>query len=786
MPLINKSVFVRLALLILAGTSVVVLALVTFNHFEMRQQILHSQQRYYTALAQSAAGDFNQKLLEVRKAVDEAAAIYPHLEVKRRNGANLLQRIMAQNAQIYGSAIALAPQEDVDAAGFQILYTWREDGGTRVMERSSPEQDYQSDWFYLPYYLQRALWTDPYYDRDTGTLMITYCVPVIVDTLVKAVITGDISLSGVERRLSRMELGQHGFPLLVSHSGKFIVHPQQSWIHTETLYSLQESAPTQADRESITEVVRALKQHDRSAVRFKRYARDEHAWLYFATIPRTAWKMGFIIPEKQILAPVFALGVKTTLIALAGMALLLIPAFLIARTVTSPIRALCRAAEQLAGGNFTATLPEERRRDEIGRLINSFEQMRFDLRTYIDELTTTTAEKEKIASELSIAREIQHSILPKLFPPFPQRTGLDIFATLTSARAVGGDLYDFALLDDQRLYVCIGDVSDKGVPASLFMAVGKTLLKSTIQTIPDPARALFHVNNEMAQGNDSCMFITLFCGIFDLTTRELVYANAGHNPPLVLGEEGVEMLEFASAPPLAAMPDAEFSNQSLFLPQGARLFLYTDGVTEAMNPELELFGEERLLELLRYSSAKNAEGIIDLVQKALERFTAGADQSDDITMLCLAYAPHNKAEDMANSPASLLVLQNKRSELARMVEWLEDLARQLNWPEALVTQLNLILEEWLVNVMSYAYPDKDLHQIELRLWQNTEQIHIQIRDDGMPFDPTAAAEPALDLPLEERSIGGLGLHFIRTHLDEFSYVRAEGHNIVTMVKNTSS
>ena len=784
MPLINRSLFVRMALLILGGAAVVLLALVTFNHIEMRREMLGSQQRYFDTLAQSAARHFDQQLLAAQKEVDEAVAIFTYIPLNRDSALNILERTMEHNPDIYGSAIALAPQLNSAVAGFQILYSWRDNGnGSRqTIDRSSPLQDYQSDWFYLPYYLQQPVWIDPYYDLDTNTLMITYAAPVVIDGQVMAVITSDLSLAGVQAQLEGLELGQQGYPLVISRFGKFIVHPDSRWVNSETLYSLAASAATSQDHTTIADITSALTQQKSGTLRFKRYQQAEHAWLFFSTVPQTGWKVGFIIPERQILAPIVDLGVKTTLMALMGIALLLVPAFVIARTITRPLQTLCGAAEQLAGGHFDATLPPQRRRDEIGRLISAFDRMRIDLRSYIDKLTTTTAEKEKIASELAIAREIQHSILPKLFPPFPQRSGLDIFATLTSAREVGGDLYDFALLDDQHLYFCIGDVSDKGVPASLFMAVGKTLLKSTIQTIPDPAKALAHVNNEMAQGNDSCMFITLFCAVLNLENRELIYSNAGHNPPILITSDETRMLERAAAPPLAAMSDIEFVNQRMTLPEDALLFLYTDGVTEAMNEHQEIFGEERLLSLLAEDRRETAESCIGRVEKDVLRFVDKADQSDDITMLGLRYLAPGTRTASTTSPSSMLVLQNRTTELPRLVTWLEELQQQLGWSAAFLARLNLILEEWLVNVINYAFADHRLDDIEVRLWQTDQEVRMEISDAGLPFDPTTATAPDLSLPLEERPIGGLGLHFIADSLDEWHYTRNAGRNISTMMK----
>jgi sigma-B regulation protein RsbU (phosphoserine phosphatase) len=780
---IKRSLFVRLALLILGGGSLVVLAIVAFNHFQMRRVILADQESYYTALASSAASRFSLQLMTTQKVVDEAATLFATLPRTHSTALSLLKKCLRLNPNIYGSAIALAPGEDDKAAGFRILYAWREGARIRTMERSQPEQDYQSDWFYLPYYLSEPVWTDPYVDTDVDTLMITYCTPVRIGERTVAVITCNLALKDLQTSLSGLELGRHGRPVLVSQFGKLILHPRSEWMRKETFVSLAEGAATAADRDTLLSISRHLADSTAGSFRFRQVGTRNHAWLYFDSIPLTGWKIGFIIPEDQILAPVVRLGVKTLLIAVGGILLLLIPAFLIARTITRPLTVLSGAAEKLAQGDFEVSLPVNDRADEIGRLIAAFDRMRTDLKSYISELTHTTAEKEKIASELSIAREIQHSILPKIFPPFPQRSGLDLYAVLTSAREVGGDLYDFTLLDDNRLYLCIGDVSGKGVPASLFMAVGKTLLKSTIQTLQDPAKTLFHVNNELAQGNETCMFITAFCAILDLRTNELTYANAGHNPPVLFDRHQTRFLDLACSPPLAAMSDSEFRNERLTLPADAKLLLYTDGVTEAMNPAKELFGEDRLLELLREQPRQTAEGCVGMLVKGVRDFAQGAEQSDDITLLCLSYRDlQSPVEANDTSPTSLLILTNHHSELPRMVGWLEDLQTRLGWSYELMSQVNLILEEWLVNVISYAFDDDQLHEIEIRLWQGEKELRIEVCDDGAPFDPTTQKEPDLDAAIEERDIGGLGIHFIRTSLDEFRYARRDDKNVVTMVK----
>lgn len=783
MAWIKKSLFLRLALLILVVSSLVQLMVVTINHQSMQQVLLSDQEKYYTALAAASAQEINHTFFAGQRAVEETVALFKTAPITRQTSLRLLEDMLNSNPALFGAAIALTPGPNTETAGFEILYAWRNAGQLTTIDRANPVGDYQSDWFYLPFHLKKTVWSDPYYDQDTQTQMVTYSAPVLVDGSVVAVITCDFTLQQIDKLLSGLELGRQGVPILLSQYGKMIIHPNSQWVRQETLYSLAESAATAEDRETMLNLSRKVLHEQVNIHRFKRFESNEMAWIYCGTVDTTGWRIGFIIPEAEILAPIRALNRKTGGVALFGMFLLLISAFWVARRVTRPLHELGTAAEKLAGGQFDVALPKVTSRDEIGRLIDDFDRMRTDLKTYIENLAITTAEKEKISSELSIARDIQHSILPKLFPPFPTRAGLDLYALLESAKEVGGDLYDFALLDNDHLYLCIGDVSGKGVPASLFMAVGKTLLKSTIQTLKDPAKTLYHVNNELAEGNDTCMFITTFCAILDLKTNQLTYSNAGHNPPIIIRNGVPEFIGFASAPPLAALADSTYKSETITLLPGSRFLLYTDGVTEAMNPEMELFGEDRLLDHLTTQKSQTAEKCIHEIARSLRSFTGSAEQSDDITMLCMSYNPEHPVASDRNSPTTSLILTNHREEFAKLPAWLALIAAKLDWPQELTDQLNLVLEEWIVNVVSYAFQDNQIHEIELRLWQSTDQIIVEISDDGIPFDPTARAAPDLSIPVEDRAIGGLGIHFIRNTMDEFTYQRQDEKNIITMIKN---
>ena len=266
-----------------------------------------------------------------------------------------------------------------------------------------------------------------------------------------------------------------------------------------------------------------------------------------------------------------------------------------------------------------------------------------ELKTYMDNLTKTTAEKERIATELDVAKNIQTSMLPNIFPAFPERKEFDIYATMNAAKEVGGDFYDFYLLDENHLVVTIADVSGKGIPAALFMMISKTILKNFAMTMSNPddfAAVMTLSNNQLCQNNDAMMFVTVFMGMLDIKTGAFVFVNGGHNPPLVYHKStnSYEYLKVAKNFVLGGMEEIAFKQQSVKLEKGDRIFMYTDGVTEALNPTNELYGEERLINCLNRSD-KNlpVEELLAFVRADVNTHVNGADQSDDITMLALKF-----------------------------------------------------------------------------------------------------------------------------------------------------
>jgi sigma-B regulation protein RsbU (phosphoserine phosphatase) len=324
--------------------------------------------------------------------------------------------------------------------------------------------------------------------------------------------------------------------------------------------------------------------------------------------------------------------------AIVGFLFILVMIVWIAGSITRPLRALSEAVGHIGAGNLDIELPPVKTRDEVGTLAESFNFMKTSLKQYIAELKETTAAKERIESELKIAHDIQMSILPKTFPPFPNRREFDIFATITPAKEVGGDLYDFFFLDEDHLCIAIGDVSGKGVPASLFMAITRTLIKTKATQGLTPDKVLSRVNQDLSIDNESMMFVTLFLGILDTRTGEMEYSNAGHNPPYVIrGDGSRELVVGTGGTALGVLEDCVYRSKKVLLRKGETIFLYTDGVTEAMDRNEALFSDERLVRDLGPLHGKAPEEVVAGIMDRVKAFSEGVPQADDITILVLRF-----------------------------------------------------------------------------------------------------------------------------------------------------
>ncbi len=388
--------------------------------------------------------------------------------------------------------------------------------------------------------------------------------------------------------------------------------------------------------------------------------------------------------------------------------------------------------------------------------------------------------RQRMEEELNVGREIQMSMLPLIFPPYPRRREFEVFALLEPAREVGGDFYDFFLLDDDHFCMCVGDVSGKGVPAALFMAVTKTLIKSRASNDYSPASILTHVNNEISRRNDASMFVTIFLGILNLNSGELVYSNAGHNPPYIRRAHGeLIRLDHRHGPVIGAVEDMVYGQGEAILTGGDLFFAYTDGVTEAMNEEQRLYDERRLAELLSSCDSNDAEAVVRATLEGIRSFQGSAAQADDITILATTYYGEPEGTEVSVLHLSLV---NRLDEIDRVQESFNAFAEEHGVPTPIRRQINLVLDELLSNVISYAFEDDEEREIDVRIELSSRRLAVTIADDGIPFNPFSGAPPDTSLSLEERELGGLGIHVVRKVMDEVSYNRRTDRNVVILVK----
>ena len=377
--------------------------------------------------------------------------------------------------------------------------------------------------------------------------------------------------------------------------------------------------------------------------------------------------------------------------------------------------------------------------------------------------------RERMERELHIASGIQMSMVPKVFPPFPERTDLDMAATIVPAKEVGGALYDF-FLRDEKLFFCVGDVSGKGVPAALVMAVTRTTFRNMSAREDSPGRIVQAMNDGLCAVNENEMFVTFFCGVLDLANSRLTYCNAGHNPPMIL-TDSIQPLPVVPNLPLGIMAGMEYQEQETPFFYDDALFLYTDGLTEAENIAHEQFGEERMLTCLH--GRKSAQGHLDNIKRQVAAFVGDAPQSDDLTLLFIHYLPALRR----------LVLHNRIDQISLLPDFVDEAVGASKIDPAVGLSLNLALEEAVTNVISYAYPEGTDGEVEIEAIVGEHALTFMISDSGKPFDPTARDEVDITASVEDRPIGGLGIHLIRQIMDAVLYERVRDKNVLYLTKN---
>jgi len=531
-----------------------------------------------------------QMLSNVESAVDNINWMLEWSVENPENMYPIMEEFVKCNSNVQGCALAFEPDFFPDKGHWYEPYVLRDaNGDFKRMQIADSTHDYFSmSWYKEGLESESGRWTEPYIDNEGAQGMIcTYAFPIKnAKGEVVAVFAADVSLNWLtDEFVTDKESKSYSF--IVSREGRILACPDKSKIMN---YTLDDAAAEYQDT-----AIRAMNRALLAGESGKAEAKDnngELAYMYYSPVEgKSGWSMAIIYPDREIYKGLRSVALKLVIMMLVGLALMI---YIMWRTVKG-----------------------------------------------FKRLEVVSAEKERIGSELRIASDIQNGMLPKTFPPYPDLEELALYGALMSAKEVGGDLYDF-YVRDYKAFFCIGDVSGKGVPASLLMAVTRSLFRSFSSRIDDPGEIISQVNNAMSEMNENSMFVTLFVGVLDLHTGNLTYSNAGHCAPVLLGGEPTFLAVDANIP-VGVMSEWQFSSQQTTINPGQTVFLYTDGLTEAENANLEQFGEERMLKVLGQSDTA-PRPLVENILQTVKTFVGTTDQSDDLTMLAIHFAKTRRNE----------------------------------------------------------------------------------------------------------------------------------------------
>ncbi len=622
----------RFVLFVLAGVGLVSLAMAVITFYESRDALVESSQERLFEMAEGEASEMGRRLAFVTQATEDLANTLKVIPTPKPEMLDeLITRYIGSTRRIYGIAVAYEPYAYDPKRRLFSPYFHRSAKGIVASSVDSEAYNYpRHDWFLLPTLLGKSIWTEPYFGTGGGIIMATYCTPLVLKGEIKGTVVADISLKELGQEVDTLSVGRFGYAFLLSRQGAFLAAPNPKLVMRETIFSVAE----EMKRPDLRSLGRRMIRGGSGVERFKDWHRGENAWLAFAPVHGVGWSLGVLVPEREVLAPAYALAQRQGLLALGGLLILGLVVWLLVMSLTRPLQRLAAGAKRLASGDLTTKVDDVRPGDEVGDLAISFNTMVDDLNSYVHELTATTAAKERIESELDLARQIQMSILPRTYPAFPEHDDFDLFAKTHPAREVGGDFYDFFFVDDNRLVFVVGDVSGKGVAAALFMTVSRTLIKNAAMHHPDPVEALDEVNAQILPENEMCMFVTVFYGLYELDKARLTYSSAGHPAPLLRRVDGtVEPIPVTGGMAIGVFDQMGLTRGQITLAPGETLLVYSDGLDEAINARDEQFGLQRSKDWLAATELTDAPVMIDRLVSTQLEFTGDLEQFDDLTLL---------------------------------------------------------------------------------------------------------------------------------------------------------
>jgi len=774
----GRSITTRLIILLTLCAALIMGLGILLDYRLSREQILErvrveTRERVGTVIA-----DMEHWLDGVEGDTRLLARILAQREYSRPGLTQMLRDVVENNTDIFGATIALNPEYAGDSRGFA-PYFYHGEGGLAYADLAASDRDYTAEeWYTDPVASGSPVWAEPYFDEGGGRiLMTTYAVPVYrADEtgrqFLYAVVTADIALAELDRYLRRLDLGEEGFGFLLSRSGTVLGAPDPALV----MRHYSEAVSDGPDADLWQALVDAALAGGTAAGQVRCPGATGPCAIRMAVLASTGWPVGVIWSEREMLAPLRRFEWRLVATGLLTLLLMALATSLVTRRTTRPLVVLAAASDAVARGDLDTPLPTLSSDDEVGRLVRAFDSMTRDLKEHIAELEAVSASRARLDTELAAAREIQMAMLPGGGEAAEAGEGYTLWARVRPARTVGGDLYSF-FRREGRLYLALGDVSDKGIPAALFMARAISLMQEAAANASSPAAALARLNDALVEGNDNCMFVTLFLGELDTASLSLSFASAGHTPPALLRNGAASAAAQEAGPALGLVAGLEFPLNSLQLAPGDRLAVWTDGIDEAFGPGDRMFGSDAFLRKLAGTGALATEAAGNALLAAVDAFAVDVPQADDMALLLLDVAGAGPRE---SSPTHSF--EAGPALAGRVLEWLAPLLRERGVPATVATELLTVTEEIVTNIDRYGGLPGGA-AVELATAFTADRVELEVRDPGIPFNPLAEARRAdLGAGTDAAEVGGLGVHLITELTDGQTYRRENGCNILRVSK----
>ena len=685
----------------------------------------------------------------------------------------VLVRIFRNYPDTLGGGIWFMPYVVDKNTQYKCFYAYRNKDNRVVVDKnfSNAEYDYPNKDWYKEIISQvtpkrNIVWTKPYYEEiGSTTKMVTAGIGIYDDGKLIGIATVDWEISSVINNVSKMKPTErtfsmyksggeikNSFALLGNLNDDSVIATSDPYLDGESLvgHSLKEIPWFATNLYGITYIT----YHGKKYVPF--YSELPNGMVLVICIPKFEMFRNvdcfYFLSTVAILFIIFIIF----LLVYYGMN----------RYIMKPIDKLINIAHKISNGEDTNIKIEKPA--EFVQLALTYDKMTKDIKN-------AAKEKERIVSELNIAKTIQASSLPSVFPAFPDRKEFDIYALMEPAREVGGDFYDFYFIDENRLMFLIADVSGKGIPAALFMMTVKTLINNLSQVGYEPNELINLINKKICENNKQGFFVTMFSGIVDVKTGEMTYVNCGHNPPLIkIGSENYKYLESESNIVLGAFGDFDYKINTIQLNEGDTLCLYTDGVTEAVNGDEQMYGEERLLEKINEFDSYDIKSMALSTKNDVLEYSKNVERSDDLTLLIFKYGKSvkNLHNAIYKAPAS-------KEHYKEFYQWLHQICADWNVSEELTNKIDMCGEEIYANIAFYAYEQSE-GEIKVSIQKENNEITLKFEDSGVPYNPLEKPDPDITLPPEQRPLGGLGIFMVKEMADEIQYEYLNESNILSL------